>query len=168
MFRLSRKSGPEHLDPQMHKRLSLHFFLGSTTDIKNPMRRPVAPRWWLLRPGYSSIRATKFFFFFFSSSSFFNKSLWAAGRREEVQRGRGAGCLDWNLGSTWVSVPLLSGCRVSRLLWCKLVAWTVLAELCRATLHACATPTLPFEVLSWIDTFGLSRLFVYCGMLNYI
>lgn len=28
---------------------------------------------------------------------FQNKSLWEAGRREEVGRGRGAGCLDWNL-----------------------------------------------------------------------
>lgn len=26
-----------------------------------------------------------------------NKSLWEAGRRKEVGRGRGAGCLDWNL-----------------------------------------------------------------------
>ena len=42
------------------KDLSLHFFLGCDySGCKNPVRRPVAPRWWLPRTGYSSIRATK-------------------------------------------------------------------------------------------------------------
>lgn len=47
------------------KGLRLHFFLVCDYyGCKNPTWHPVAPRWWLLRTGYSSIRATKFFFFF--------------------------------------------------------------------------------------------------------
>lgn len=69
------------------KGLRLHFFLVCDYyGCKNPTWHPVAPRWWLLRTGYSSIRATKFFFFFQKTN---HCGQLGGERKSDVGEGRG-------------------------------------------------------------------------------
>lgn len=77
---------PRSTDAQ---RSSLHFFLVCDYyGCKNPMRCPVAPRWWFLRTGtVQSGPQSCFFFFFFQKTN----HCWQLGgeRKSDVGEGRG-------------------------------------------------------------------------------
>lgn len=78
----------------------------------NPWQRPDAPRWRLLRPGDSSIRATNFFR---------PNPCGKLGGERKSDVGEGRSVWTGTSGPTWVSAPFLSGCCVSGPL-CQLVA----------------------------------------------